>query len=184
MYSLKNYNVHEYFDNITENHIGIINNKTYLHTSILLTIGTLYYYINNSFNRAGLLLISTYFCLYKFIRSAQSKMKLFYEITYFMILINLMILIINNRKYDAGINTLLIFIIILTFISLSIKNRNLNLDQSNHNLAKIGKLMKKTTNYIYPINNSKIIDIHYQKFWKIFDLHFLTFVMLLLVLDS
>ena len=154
------------------------NNMALLQISfVLMTLS--FYYFNENFNeRSGLLYLGSFILFYKFLKNVDNKdIKLISELGYFFINCILVAFIINDKKYNDNYLVIIGIVILLTFISFVLK-----LDKkTKYNTPKLNELnqiFNLTSNNLYP-NDSKTKKYHMHKFWRVFDLSTLSFIIFL-----
>ena len=143
---------------------------------VLMTLS--FYYYNESMNeRSGLLYLGSFILFYKFLKNVNNKdIKLISELGYFLINCILIILIIN-QKYNDNYLAIIGIVILLTFISYVLK-LDTKTKYSNEKLNELNQIFKVTSNNLYP-NDSKVKKYHIHKFWRVFDLSTLSFIVFL-----
>lgn len=153
-------------------------NMALLQISFVLMTLSFYYFNENMNDRSGLLYLGSFILFYKFLKNVKNNdLKLISELGYFLISCILIIFVINDKKYNDNYLAVIGIIILFTFISFVLK-----LDTSTiYNTPKLNELnniFKITSNSIYP-NDNKTKIYHINKFWKVFDLSTLSFIIFL-----
>ena len=154
------------------------NNIALLQISFLLLSLSFYYFYQNMNNRSGMLYIIAYLIFYKFLKHVDNKdVKFISEISYFLINCIFILFVLSDKNYNNNSMVFMTLVIFLTFISFTLKFDN-NVEFETQKLNDISSIFKIASNNIYP-NDSKLKDYHIHKFWKIFDLSTLSFIIFL-----
>ena len=155
-------------------------NMAFLQLSFIFLSISFYYYNYNMSNRSSLLYLVAYYFFFKFIKNGPNDdVKTISEIAYFMINLLIVFYIIEDKKLNLSTNIIIFTIIILTFMSYSVKFDNY-IDSKDRKLNEWKKLIKTTCNVVYPIND-KTKKYHTQNFWRVFDFSTLSFVIFLII---
>ena len=174
----------EPFDSYIESKNNLkFKNVAFLQLSFIFLSISFYYYHYNMSNRSSFLYLFAYYFFFKFIKNSKNDdIKTISEIAYFMINLLIILYIIEDGNLKLSTNIIIFSIIILTFISYSIKFDNY-VDSNDKKLNEWKKVIKTTCNIAYPINdNTK--KYHIQNFWKVFDFSTLSFIIFLFIYNT
>ena len=177
----------EPFDSYIESKNNLKYNKFALaQLSFIFLIISFYYHNTGFVDRSGLIYLLAYYMFYKFTKSfnnlkgsAIEDIKTISDITYFIINTFIIIYIIDSANYPLSTIIILFTILLLTFLSYSIKFNNFK-QSENKKLNDWKYVLKTTCKKLYP-SNDKTKKHHINKFWKVFDFSTLSFIIFLLI---